>query len=111
MLAGGSNPSVYPCYDSNNYETYDAVPFTFRAYNAFGNEVTPSDAVTIPIYEDYNGNTYLYDTLYYPPTDNTYLYSQGYCDGGYRQQNFGTPSVNGIEFVFNNTTFRFDRPS
>jgi hypothetical protein len=111
VLAGGSNGSVYPCYDSNNYETYDSVPFTFRAYNAAGNEVTPSDAVTIPIYEDDNGNVYLYDTLYYPPTDATYLNYQTYCDGGGRTQYFGTPSVNGIEFIFNNTTFRFDRPS
>ena len=111
VLTGGSNSTIDNCYDSNNYQVYSTVPFTFRAYNAFGNEVTPSDAVAIPITEDYNGSVYLYTTLYYPPTDNTYLSTENYCDGGFRQQNFGIPSVNGIEFVFNSTTFRFDRPS
>ena len=111
-LSGGSNNSTYECYDQiNEYESYTDVPYGFRAFNAFGNEVTPSETVTIPVYEDNNGYVYLYDTVSFPPTQYYTLSGRIFCDNSYTQQNFGIPSVNGIEFVYNSSTFRFERPS
>jgi hypothetical protein len=111
-LAGGSNGAAYECYGSGNYETYDYIPYGFRAFDAQGNEVTPSETVSIPIYEQYSGGEpILLSTLSFPPDTGVSLTYIVYCDYSSYQTFTGIPSVNGLTFTFNSTTFRFDRPA
>jgi hypothetical protein len=112
VLGGASGPS-YECFANPGfYESYYYVNYTFRAFDAAGNEVTPSPAVSIPIYQQFNTNEpVLYSTATFPPDEGATLLTVIDCNNNQTTEFFGAPSVNGITFVFNNSTFRYERPS